>query len=51
MAHLAFFDDRSVESLPDEHFINEVYRDAIDDYVDNPGDNEYAVAPLIGSDN
>ena len=48
--HLAFGDDGTAESLGDEHLINEVYRDAIDDHVDNSADNEYAAVLLIGSD-
>jgi len=48
--HLAFCDDGNAESLGDEHLINEVYRDAIDDQIDNSDDNEYAAVRLIRSD-
>ena len=48
--HIAFGDDDTAESLGDEHLINEVYRYAIDDHVDNSADNEYAAVLLIGSD-
>ena len=48
--HMAFGDDDSAESLGDEHLGNEVYRDAIDDHVDNSGSKEYAGVFLIGSD-
>ena len=48
--HMAFGDDDTAESLGDEHLGNEVYRDAIDDHVDNSSDMEYAGVLLIGSD-
>jgi hypothetical protein len=48
--HLAFGDDGTAESIGDKHLINEVYRDGIDDHVDNSADNEYAAVLLIGSD-
>lgn len=48
--HISFGDDDTAESLGDGHLANEIYRDAIDDYVDNSADNEYAAVLLIGSD-
>ena len=48
--HMAFGDDDTAESLGDEHLGNEVYRDAIDDHVNNWTDKEYAGVLLIGSD-
>ena len=48
--HMAFGDEDTAESLGDEHLGNEVYRDGIDDHVNNSTDNEYAGVLLIGSD-
>ena len=48
--HMAFGADDTAESLGDEHLGNEVYRDAIDDHVDNSTEQEYAGVLLIGSD-
>ena len=48
--HMAFGDNDTDESLGDEHLGNEIYRDAIDDHVDNSADQEYAGVLLIGSD-
>jgi hypothetical protein len=48
--HMAFGADDTAESLGDEHLENEVYRDAIDDHVDNSTEQEYAGVLLIGSD-
>jgi len=48
--HMAFGDDDTAESLGDDHLGNEVYRDEIDDYVDNSDNKEYAGVLLIGSD-
>jgi hypothetical protein len=48
--HMAFGDDNTAESLGDEHLINEVYRDAIDDHIDKSTNKGYAGVLLIGSD-
>jgi hypothetical protein len=48
--NMAFGADDTAESLGDEHLGNEVYRDAIDDHVDNSTEQEYAGVLLIGSD-
>jgi hypothetical protein len=47
---LAFGDDGTAVSLGDERLVNEVYRDPIDDYIDNSIKMDNAAVLLIGSD-
>jgi hypothetical protein len=47
---VAFGDDDTAESLGDDHLGNGVYRDVINDHVDNSESKEYAGVLLIGSD-